>query len=51
MLRCLKTERQARRDANARNALKRQAEIRERVKNDKTDYDELLKQYNRTQSN
>lgn len=48
MLRCMKSERQARRDANARNAKIRQAEIRERVKNDKTDYEELLKQYNKS---
>lgn len=51
MLRCMKGERQQRRDENARNAKLRQAEIREKVKNDKTDYEELLKRYTKSQSN
>lgn len=45
MLACLKQERLARRATNAKNAAERQALVRERVKNDKTDYDELLKHY------
>lgn len=45
MLVCLKQERLAKRAANAKEALERQALIRDRVKNDKTDYEELLKQY------
>lgn len=44
MLRCLKQERLARRDANAKKAKETQAARRERMKNDKTDYEELLKQ-------
>lgn len=45
MLACLKQERLAKRAANAKQALERQAAVRERVKNDKTDFDELLKHY------
>lgn len=45
MLDCMKQERLARRAANAKNAAERQAAVRERVKNDNTDYDELLKHY------
>lgn len=45
MLWCMKRERQARRDANAVSAKQRQAEIREKVRNDTTDYEELLKKY------
>lgn len=45
MLACMKKERMARRDNNAENARKRQESIRERVKTDKTDYEELLKHY------
>lgn len=47
MLKCLKTERLARRDANAKRAKEDQAARRERMKNDKTDYEELLKQLRR----
>lgn len=45
MLACMKKERQARRDLSLKNSRERQELIRERVKNDKTDYDELLKQF------
>lgn len=45
MLACMKKERQARRDLNAKNAREKQALVRDRVRNDKTDYEELLKQY------
>lgn len=45
MLACMKKERQARRDLNAKNAREKQALVRERVKNDNTDYEELLKQF------
>lgn len=45
MLACMKQERLARRAKNAENARKKQELVRERVKQDKTDYDELLKQY------
>lgn len=45
MLACLKTERLARRAANAKNSKQKQAAVREKIKNDPTDYDELLKHY------
>lgn len=45
MLACMKQERLARRAKNAENAKQRQERVRERVKQDKTDYDELLKHY------
>ncbi|XP_031633294.1 COX assembly mitochondrial protein 2 homolog [Contarinia nasturtii] len=45
MLACMKKERVAKRDSNAQNAKEQQALRRERMKNDKTDYDSLLKQY------
>lgn len=45
MVACMKKERQARRDANAIAAAKKQEEIRERIRNDKTDFEELLKFY------
>ena len=51
MLACMKKERQARRDLNAKNARERQAKVRERVKNDKTDYDELLRKYREENKN
>lgn len=45
MLACLKQERLAKRALNAKNAKERHELIRERMKNDKTDYDQLLKEY------
>lgn len=45
MLACMKKERLARRDLNAKKAKEKHEAIKERVKNDKTDYDELLKVY------
>lgn len=45
MLTCLKSERLARRDRNAQNAKERHQEVLNRMKTDKTDYDELLKTY------
>lgn len=51
MLRCMKGERQTRRDANAIKAKARQAEVRERVKKDKIDYDELLRSYSKSKAN
>lgn len=45
MLACMKQERLARRAKNAESARKKQELVRERVKQDKTDYDELLKHY------
>lgn len=47
MLACMKKERQARRDLNAKNAREKQVLTRDKVRNDNTDYDELLKQYRR----
>lgn len=43
MLKCTKQERQARRDKNAEISKVRQKELREKIANDKTDYDELIK--------
>lgn len=45
MLACMKQERLARRANNTENARKKQDLVRERMKQDKTDYNELLKQY------
>lgn len=45
MLACMKKERLARRDLNAKKAKEKQEAVKQRVKNDKTDYDELLKVY------
>ncbi|XP_055323397.1 COX assembly mitochondrial protein 2 homolog [Sitodiplosis mosellana] len=45
MLACMKQERLARRAKNAETARQKQELVREKVKKDKTDYDELLKQY------
>lgn len=47
MLACLKTERLARRALNAQSAKQKQELVREKVKNDQTDYDDLLKHYRR----
>lgn len=45
MLDCMKKERIERRNNNAKAAQENQALVRERVRDDKTDYDELLKHY------
>lgn len=45
MLACMKGERLERRANNAEEARKKQALVREKIKNDKTDYEELLKHY------
>lgn len=45
MIACMKGERMARRDQNAKNAKEKQESIRDRVKSDNIDYDALLHKY------
>lgn len=47
MLRCTKQERLARRDTNTATAKTKNAELREKVSKDTTDFDELIGAYNR----
>lgn len=44
MLKCMKKERQARRDANAERSKIERAAVLERMKADKTDYSQFFKQ-------
>lgn len=51
MLKCLKTERLTRRANNYKTSAEKHERLRQAIKEDKTDYDELLKQYRKENQN